>query len=54
VSVTRRTTAGGAGPDPVARQRERLSERLAADGRRIAALAATGQPAAPGDVTTGT
>jgi argininosuccinate lyase len=54
VSVTRRTTAGGAGPDPVARQRERLGERLAADGRRIAALAATGQPAAPGDVTTGT
>jgi argininosuccinate lyase len=54
VSVTQRTTPGGAGPEPVARQRLRLGERLAADGRRIAALAAAGQPAAPGDVTTGT
>ncbi|MFZ4519725.1 MAG: argininosuccinate lyase [Microthrixaceae bacterium] len=36
-SVRRRTTRGGAGPDPVARQRERLVERIAAERSRRAA-----------------
>jgi argininosuccinate lyase len=34
VAITRRTTAGGAGPAPVARQRERLQARIAEDARR--------------------
>ena len=35
VGVRRRTSPGGAGPDPVARQVERFRERLAADGERL-------------------
>ena len=35
VSVTRRTTAGGAGPDPVAVQLERFRARLDADAKRL-------------------
>ena len=35
VAVARRTTAGGAGPGPVARQLARYSEQLEADRRRI-------------------
>jgi argininosuccinate lyase len=35
VAVTRRTTAGGAGPEPVAAQLERFRARLAADEARI-------------------
>ncbi len=38
VAVTRRTTAGGAGPVPVAQQRHRFKERLASDQSRLAAL----------------
>ncbi len=36
VSVTRRTTRGGAGPVPVAAQLERFRARLADDARRVA------------------
>jgi hypothetical protein len=35
VSVTRRTTRGGAGPAAVAAQRERFEARLAADVARV-------------------
>ncbi|HEX2576190.1 MAG TPA: argininosuccinate lyase, partial [Aquihabitans sp.] len=35
VSVTRRTTRGGAGPEAVADQLERLDARLAADRARV-------------------
>ncbi|MBI3256616.1 MAG: argininosuccinate lyase [Actinobacteria bacterium] len=38
VAVTRRTTPGGAGPVPVADQRRRFAERLAADRARLTAL----------------
>ncbi|MGC1511953.1 MAG: argininosuccinate lyase [Acidimicrobiales bacterium] len=38
VAVTRRTTPGGAGPVPVADQRRRFAERLAADRARLEAL----------------
>ncbi len=38
VSVRARTTHGGAGPDPVASQRQRLKERLEADRARLAVL----------------
>jgi argininosuccinate lyase len=34
VAITRRTTPGGGGPEPVARQRERLQARIAEDARR--------------------
>ena len=36
VAVTRRTTAGGGGPDPVARQLDRFRQRLDADRARLA------------------
>jgi argininosuccinate lyase len=36
VAVTRRTTAGGAGPKPVAEQLTRFRQRLALDRERIA------------------
>jgi argininosuccinate lyase len=36
VSVTRRTTRGGAGPGPVAEQLERFRARLALDAERVA------------------
>ena len=36
VAVTRRTTPGGGGPGPVAEQRRRFAERLAADRQRLA------------------
>ena len=43
VSVTHRTTPGGAGPVPVAEQVEAFTRRLAADGRRLGELgSATG------------
>jgi argininosuccinate lyase len=35
VAVTRRTTPGGGGPDPVARQLERFRQRLDADRVRL-------------------
>src|SRR5690606_16916201 len=35
VAVTRRTTPGGAGPDPVAAQLERFRAQLAADAARV-------------------
>jgi hypothetical protein len=36
VAVTRRTTAGGAGPGPVAEQRKRFADRLHIDEERVA------------------